>query len=74
MVSLFPRKTWKNRRLARGHGADARGRKPGFMRFPAAASSGATCTNVTNGRHYWAVAERRLIINRWNFEFNIGYT
>jgi alpha-N-arabinofuranosidase len=73
MVSLFPKKTWKNR--PGGLRADMvqmlADLKPGFMRFPGGC--------IVEGRwlynrYQWKttignVAERKLIINRWNNEF-----
>jgi len=73
MVSLFPRKTWKNR--PGGLRADMvqmlADLKPGFMRFPGGCIVEG---NVLSNRYQWKttigpVAERKLIINRWNFEF-----
>jgi alpha-N-arabinofuranosidase len=72
-VSLFPKKTWKNR--PNGLRADLVQRladlKPGFLRFPGGC--------VVEGRYLstryrWKNTigkpeERRLIINRWNDEF-----
>jgi alpha-L-arabinofuranosidase len=73
MVSLFPQKTWKNRPV--GLRADMvqmlADLKPGFMRFPGGCIvEGHTLTN----RYQWKttigpVAERKLIMNRWNDEF-----
>jgi alpha-L-arabinofuranosidase len=73
MVSLFPQKTWKNR--PGGLRADMvqllADLKPGFMRFPGGCIvEGHTLTN----RYQWKmtigpVAERKLIMNRWNDEF-----
>ncbi len=71
-VSLFPRRTWKNRPA--GLRADLvqllDGLKPGFIRFPGGC--------IVEGRHLetryqWKstigpVDERRLIVNRWNTE------
>jgi alpha-L-arabinofuranosidase len=73
MVSLFPVKTWKNR--PGGLRADMVQKladlKPGFVRFPGGC--------IVEGRwldcrYQWKntigdVAERKLIINRWNDEF-----
>jgi alpha-N-arabinofuranosidase len=72
-ISLFPQKTWKNR--AGGLRADMvqalADLKPGFFRFPGGC--------IVEGsdlekRYQWKttigpVAERKLIINRWNYEF-----
>ena len=73
MVSLFPRHTWKNR--PGGLRADMvqwlADMKPGFMRFPGGCIvEGHTLTN----RYQWKttigpVAERKVIMNRWNDEF-----
>ena len=73
MVSLFPQRTWKNR--PGGLRADMvqmlADLKPGFMRFPGGCIvEGHTLTN----RYQWKttigpVAERKLIMNRWNDEF-----
>ena len=73
MVSLFPQHTWKNR--PGGLRADVAqllaDLKPGFMRFPGGCIvEGHWLTN----RYQWKttigdVAERRLIMNRWNDEF-----
>jgi len=73
MVSLFPEKTWKNR--PGGLRADMVNMlaemKPGFVRFPGGCIvEGHYLTN----RYQWKttigpVAERRLIMNRWNDEF-----
>ena len=73
MVSLFPRNTWKNR--PGGLRADMvqmlADLHPGFMRFPGGCIvEGHTLTN----RYQWKttvgpVAERKLILNRWNDEF-----
>src|SRR6266576_950224 len=73
MVSLFPQKTWKNR--PGGLRADMvqmlADLKPGFMRFPGGCIVEG---NVLTNRYQWKttigpVAGRKLIINRWNFEF-----
>ena len=73
MVSLFPRKTWKNR--PGGLRADMvqmlADLKPGFMRFPGGCIVEG---NVLTNRYQWKntigpIAERKLLINRWNFEF-----
>jgi alpha-N-arabinofuranosidase len=73
MVSLFPRKTWKSR--PGGLRADMvqmlADLKPGFMRFPGGCIVEG---NVLTNRYQWKttigpVEERKLIINRWNFEF-----
>lgn len=73
MVSLFPRKTWKNR--PGGLRADMvqalADLKPGFMRFP-----GGCIVEGPElaGRYQWKktigpIEERELLVNRWNFEF-----
>jgi len=73
MVSLFPVKTWKNR--PGGLRADVvqllADLKPGFMRFPGGCIVEG---KVLDTRYRWKttigpVAERKLIINRWNDEF-----
>ncbi len=70
VISLFPRKTWKNR--PGGMRADLvqllADLKPGFLRFPGG------CVvegNVLTNRYQWKttigpVAERKMIVNRWN--------
>lgn len=73
MVSLFPRDTWKHR--PGGLRADMvqmlADLHPGFMRFPGGCIvEGHTLAN----RYQWKttigpVAERKLIMNRWNDEF-----
>jgi alpha-L-arabinofuranosidase len=73
MVSLFPRHTWKNR--PGGLRADMvqwlADLKPGFMRFPGGCIvEGRDLAN----RYQWKntigpVAERKLLLNRWNVEF-----
>jgi len=73
IISLFPRKTWKNR--PGGLRADMvqalADLKPGFLRFPGG------CVvegfNLAN-RYQWKntigpVDERKTMINRWNIEF-----
>jgi alpha-L-arabinofuranosidase len=73
MVSLFPQKTWKNR--PGGLRADMvqvlADLKPRFMRFPGGCIVEGT---QLSGRYQWKktlgpVEERRLLINRWNYEF-----
>ncbi len=73
MVSVFPRATWKNR--SNGLRADLveklKELQPGFVRFPGGC--------IVEGRdlstrYQWKntigdVAQRKLIINRWNTEF-----
>lgn len=73
MVSLFPRHTWKNR--PGGLRADMvqllADFKPGFIRFP----GGCIVEGSQLDRRYqWKntlgpVDERKLLINRWNYEF-----
>jgi alpha-L-arabinofuranosidase len=73
MVSLFPQKTWKNR--PGGLRADMvqmlADLKPGFLRFP----GGCIVEGSHLDRRYqWKttigpIAERKLLINRWNYEF-----
>ena len=73
MISLFPSDTWKNR--PGGMRADMiqllADMKPGFIRFP-----GGCIVEGRDlaGRYQWKrtigpIAERHLIINRWNTEF-----
>lgn len=73
MVSLFPRATWKQR--PGGLRADMvqllADMKPGFMRFPGGCIVEG---NYLTNRYQWKktigpVAERKTMINRWNFEF-----
>jgi alpha-L-arabinofuranosidase len=73
MVSLFPVKTWMNR--PGGLRADMVQKladmKPGFVRFPGG------CVvegHWLDGRYQWKntigdIAQRKLLINRWNDEF-----
>lgn len=73
MISLFPADTWKNR--PGGMRADMvqllADLKPGFIRFP----GGCIVEGYDLSQRYrWKntigpVADRQLIINRWNFEF-----
>ncbi len=73
MVSLFPKHTWKQR--PNGLRADLvqmlADLKPGFVRFPGGCIvEGRTLDN----RYQWKntigdIAERKLIMNRWNVEF-----
>jgi alpha-L-arabinofuranosidase len=73
MVSLFPKKTWKNR--PGGLRADMvqllADMKPGFLRFP----GGCIVEGSQLDRRYqWKktigpIADRKLLINRWNYEF-----
>ncbi len=72
-VSLFPGKTWKNR--AGGLRSDMvqalADLHPGFLRFP----GGCIVEGSVLARRYqWkntlgAVEDRKLLINRWNYEF-----
>ncbi len=73
MVSLFPEKTWKNR--PGGLRADMvqmlADLKPGFMRFPGGCIVEGS---VLERRYQWKttigdLADRKLIIDRWNYEF-----
>jgi alpha-L-arabinofuranosidase len=73
MISLFPRHTWKDR--PGGLRADMAqllaDLKPGFMRFP----GGCIVEGSQLDRRYqWKntigpVEERKLMVNRWNYEF-----
>ncbi len=73
LISLFPKDTWKGR--ANGLRPDLvkllAEMKPGFLRFP----GGCIVEGRTLAERYqWKttigdVAERKLIINRWNMEF-----
>jgi alpha-N-arabinofuranosidase len=73
MVSLFPEKTWKNR--PGGLRADMvqmlADLKPGFLRFP----GGCIVEGSELDRRYqWKttigpIEDRKLIVNRWNYEF-----
>ena len=73
MVSLFPKKTWKNR--PNGLRADLvqwlADLKPGFLRFPGGCIVEGRYLST---RYQWKNTigkpeERKLIINRWNDEF-----
>ena len=73
MVSLFPAHTWKNR--PGGLRADMVQKladlKPGFLRFPGGCIVEGS---VLERRYQWKntikpLAERQLLINRWNYEF-----
>ena len=73
MVSLFPRKTWKNRPggLREDMVQLLADLKPGFLRFPGGCIVEG---NLLTNRYQWKntlgpIAERKLLINRWNFEF-----
>jgi len=74
MVSLFPVDTWKGR--ANGLRADLvqmlADLKPGFLRFPGGCIVEGRSLDV---RYQWKTTigdpvERKLIVNRWNTEFN----
>ena len=74
MVSLFPKKTWKER--PGGLRADMvqllADMQPGFVRFPGGCIVEGRWLDI---RYQWKttigdVADRKLIINRWNNEFN----
>jgi alpha-L-arabinofuranosidase len=78
MVSLFPVKTWKNR--PGGLRADMVQKladlKPGFVRFPGGCIVEG---RWLDGRYQWKstigdIAERKLLINRWNNEFRHKFT
>jgi alpha-L-arabinofuranosidase len=72
-VSLFPQKTWKNRPA--GLRADMvqmlADMKPGFLRFP----GGCVVEGSDLSKRYqWKntigpVEDRKLLVNRWNYEF-----
>jgi alpha-L-arabinofuranosidase len=73
MVSLFPRKTWKDR--PGGLRADMvqalADLHPGFLRFPGGCIVEGARLAV---RYQWQktlgpVSERELLVNRWNYEF-----
>ncbi len=73
-VSLFPRHTWKHR--PGGLRADMvqmlADLKPGFLRFPGGCIVEGS---VLERRYQWKntigpVEKRRLLINRWNYEFS----
>jgi len=73
LVSLFPKETWKNR--PNGLRSDLvqllSDLKPGFVRFPGGCIVEG---RDLNNRYQWKttigdLAERRLIMNRWNVEF-----
>ncbi len=73
MISLFPSDTWKGRKG--GLRADMiqilADMKPGFIRFPGGCIVEG---NDLSQRYQWKktvgnVEDRKLIINRWNFEF-----
>jgi len=72
-VSLFPEKTWKDR--PGGLRADMvqmlADLKPGFLRFPGGCIVEGS---VLERRYQWKntlgpMADRKLLINRWNYEF-----
>jgi alpha-L-arabinofuranosidase len=73
MVSLFPRKTWKDR--PGGLRADMvqalHDLRPGFLRFPGGCIVEGARLDL---RYQWQktigpVSERELLVNRWNHEF-----
>jgi len=73
MISLFPRHTWKNR--PGGLRADMvqmlADLKPGFMRFPGGCIVEGS---YLDRRYQWKntilpVPDRKLLVNRWNYEF-----
>ena len=74
LVSLYPKETWQNR--PNGLRSDLvkllKEAKPGFLRFP----GGCIVEGRTlDQRYQWKTTigeldERRLLINRWNTEFN----
>src|SRR4029453_7825486 len=72
-VSLFPKDTWKKR--DNGLRADVvqllADMKPGFLRFPGGCIVEGS---ILERRYQWKttvgpVDDRRLIVNRWNYEF-----
>ncbi len=71
LVSLYPKTTFKNHGLRPDMAQMLADLKPGFMRFPGGCIvEGHWLTN----RYQWKttigpVAERKLILNRWNDEF-----
>jgi len=73
MISLFPHDTWKNRQggLRKDLVQKIADLNPGFVRFPGGCIvEGRELTN----RYQWKktignVADRKLIMNRWNVEF-----
>ncbi len=74
LVSLYPKDTWQNR--PNGLRADLvkllKEMKPGFLRFPGGCIVEG---RYLDQRYQWKTTigdldERRLIINRWNTEFN----
>ncbi len=73
MVSLFPEKTWKNRPggLRTDMVQMLADLKPGFLRFPGGCIVEGS---VLERRYQWKntigpVEGRKLLINRWNYEF-----
>jgi alpha-L-arabinofuranosidase len=73
LVSLFPEKTWQNR--SGGLRADMvqmlADLKPGFLRFPGGCIVEGS---VLERRYQWKntigpIEDRKLLINRWNYEF-----
>ena len=72
-ISLYPKDTWKNRE--NGLRADLvqllRDMKPGFLRFPGGCIVEGS---ILERRYQWKttigdVDDRKLIVNRWNYEF-----
>ncbi len=73
LISLYPKDTWKNRE--NGLRADLvqllRDMKPGFLRFPGGCIVEGS---ILERRYQWKTTigdpdDRRLIVNRWNYEF-----
>jgi len=72
-VSLFPRKTWKNRPggLRADMAQTLADLKPGFLRFP----GGCIVEGSDLSKRYqWKntigpLEDRKLLVNRWNYEF-----
>ncbi len=74
VVSMFPRQTWKNRQ--NGLRSDLvqmlADMKPGFLRFPGGCIVEG---RILERRYQWKTTigepnKRKLIVNRWNTEFN----
>ena len=71
LVSLLPRKTFKNHGLRADMAQALADLKPGFLRFPGGCIVEGRTLSV---RYQWKTtigpaADRKLIINRWNDEF-----
>ena len=73
LISLFPKATWQNRR--NGLRADLvkllAEMKPGFLRFPGGCIVEGS---ILERRYQWKTTigdrdDRRLLVNRWNYEF-----